>query len=569
MKRVSLLVAAAFSLVAGGCGKKEEPPAGSTLGPDEIPLRIAQVCPGDANCPAGGDGKLQVGVGVRDISPTIEPFTDSNGNRVWDFGEPYTDLNGNGQYDAYWMANDTGRQILGVHDPIWVRCYALRQDQSTVAHCAVDAIGYFHTELDQIRADLDPALGVDLVMTSATHDHSAPDTLGIFGPDDTSSGYKPDWMRWVRAQAVSAISEAVRTMRPAKMSIGAIATEEGPNHDMTHTIDDSRDPVVIDNMLHVMQFDGADDGKPIVTVVNWTAHPDSQSHSNRYVSSEFPNYLRQDVERHTGSPVVYVSGSVGGQVGPGRVRAITEDGQELPCGERSYRFIQAWGKYIARFANMAFDKRTEVPAPKLAFRTTRVNFHVDNIFYHTAFALKILPRQLFGYDKSKPMLRDENGDNAPLIDSELVYLTLGPAAIQTMPGELLPELFIGGYDGSRRGTWEPFVHKGPIYDSCDPTRIKNEGDYPAPADVTKAPKPPYLFDLMDGEPQHRMIFALTMDMLGYIVPAYDFYLDPVFPYLHEPPGDQHYEETNSLGPRAEAEMVGTARQLVLSARAKK
>jgi hypothetical protein len=217
----------------------------------------------------------------------------------------------------------------------------------------------------------------------------------------------------------------------------------------------------------------------------------------------------------------------------------------------------------------AFDARVEVPSPRLAFRTTKVNFHVDNVGYHTAFALHLLPRQLFGYDPNKAMVRDDSGDNAPLIDSEMAYLTLGPAAIATMPGELLPELFIGGYDASKKGTWEPFIHTGPIFDVCDPTTIKTkDGTYPAPPDVTKAPRPPYLFDLMGGQPEHRMIFGLTMDMLGYIVPEYNFYLDPTAPYLHEPPGDSHYEETNSLGPRAEAEMVGTMRQLVMSAKAK-
>ena len=372
--------------------KKNQP----TLAPDEIPLRISQVCPGDANCLDQGDGKLYAGFAKRETTPTIEPFTDMNGNGVYDFGEPYTDVNHNGKFDAYWMANDNGRQIYGVHDPLWARCYVVRQNQTTVAHCALDFIGYFHTEVDQIRADLDPALGVDLVMTSATHDHSSPDPLGIFGPDNGTTGYVPEYMAWVRGQVVSAITEAVKNLKPAKMSIGSIATEDGPNHDMTHTIDDTRDPVIIDNRMHILQFDAADSGKPLFTVLNWTAHPDSQSHSNHYLSSEFPHYLRERVEQHTGSEVVYVSGSVGGQIGAGRVRAITDDGEMLPCGERSYRFIEAWAHYIARFADMAFDKRVEVPSPKLAFRTTRPNFHVDNVGYHTAFAEHLIPRQVFG-----------------------------------------------------------------------------------------------------------------------------------------------------------------------------
>jgi len=37
-----------------------------------------------------------------------EPFTDENGNGVWDAGEPFTDINGNGQWD-----DDMGAAGLG------------------------------------------------------------------------------------------------------------------------------------------------------------------------------------------------------------------------------------------------------------------------------------------------------------------------------------------------------------------------------------------------------------------------------------------------------------------------
>ena len=173
------------------------------------------------------------------------------------------------------------------------------------------------------------------------------------------------------------------------------------------------------------------------------------------------------------------------------------------------------------------------------------NAHVENSRYHTAFFLKILNREVFGYDKGKPLLRTEEFDNAPLVRSEAAYLTLGPASISTAPGELLPELFLGGYDGSRAGTYQFIDTKQP--NSPDPS---------------KAPKAPYLIDMMKGPVEHRMIFGLTLDFLGYIVPRYNFVLDDLAPYVGEAKGD-HYEETNSIGPRAEPEIVGMMRQLVL------
>ena len=87
---------------------------------------------------------------------------------------------------------------------------------------------------------------------------------------------------------------------------------------------------------------------------------------------------------------------------------------------------------------------------------------------------------------------------------------------------------------------------------------------PNAADPTKAPKAPYLRDMMGGDVEHRMVFGLTLDMLGYIVPRYNFVLNEFAPYIGEAEGD-HYEETNSIGPRAEPEMVGTMRQMVMLA----
>ena len=112
-----------------------------------------------------------------------------------------------------------------------------------------------------------------------------------------------------------------------------------------------------------------------------------------------------------------------------------------------------------------------------------------------------------------------------------------------------PENFLGGYQGEYAGLY-PFINL-------------MEPNFP---DVSKAPSPPYLIDLMGSDPQHRMVFGLSFDMLGYIVPRYNFVLDPAAPYIARAAGP-HYEETNSIGPRAEPEIVGTMRQLAMTVEA--
>ena len=115
------------------------------------------------------------------------------------------------------------------------------------------------------------------------------------------------------------------------------------------------------------------------------------------------------------------------------------------------------------------------------------------------------------------------------VTSEMGILELGPVRMLTVPGELFPELAVGGYDGSQMFTTE--------VELIDPNN-------PNPPDLMTAPEGPYIKERMGSE--YTWILGLGMDELGYIVPSYDFELGSPA-YLVEAEGD-HYEETNSLGP---------------------
>jgi hypothetical protein len=208
---------------------------------------------------------------------------------------------------------------------------------------------------------------------------------------------------------------------------------------------------------------------------------------------------------------------------------------DTPDGELG----EAWGRSIGRFAVAAFDPARGAsvvtdPTPRLRMSATRFDVHVDSLKFQLAGRLGVFERTQGGTE-------DE-----PTIPTELAYVRIGDqVSFVTIPGESLPELWLGGYDGADAFNY-PFI---------DPAQ-------PNAPDPTKAPRPPYLRDLLAGAPEHRMVFGVAQDFVGYIIPPYNFVLssDGV-PYLNEAPGD-HYEETSSLGPRAAAEIVGTARQLV-------
>jgi len=119
---------------------------------------------------------------------------------------------------------------------------------------------------------------------------------------------------------------------------------------------------------------------------------------------------------------------------------------------------------------------------------------------------------------------------------------VGPVRFLAIPGELLPELAVGGFDGRFR-FGAPLVRP----DNPDPPRLSG------------APKGPYLRERMRSK--YGLIIGLANDELGYIIPSYDFKYAPNRLMEPEPPGD-HYEETNSIGPRAADIVIEAARELL-------
>ena len=105
------------------------------------------------------------------------------------------------------------------------------------------------------------------------------------------------------------------------------------------------------------------------------------------------------------------------------------------------------------------------------------------------------------------------------------------------PGELHPELWIG---------------TDPRFSWGQPTLTETINR----PDLAQGPAAPYLRDLMLLNPDVRYAFVggLTEDFLGYIVPAYNYVLDPSDPYIVEAEGD-HYEEVYSLSPFVEQHAI--------------
>ncbi|MCH9688903.1 MAG: hypothetical protein K0V04_46145, partial [Deltaproteobacteria bacterium] len=426
---------------------------------------------------------------------------------------------------------------VGEGDGISLRALVLEQGDLRLAIVTADTVGIFRPDVVRVRQGLaDAGLEIDYVVVHAIHDHEGPDTMGLWGPDLFTSGYDSTYGEQWRSAAVEAVTQAVAELRPvASMVVG---TADAASYDrvlgVANVLRDSRDPWVVDPRVGVARFVDAR-GETIATLLNWACHPETVASGNTLLSADYVHALRRTVEQGSqwsvapgrpgvGGPAIFISGALGGMMTSLGVTVTNPDGQTYQ--EASFEKADSIGQMIGEMALDALETGDAVADPRLRFMANSFPVPVSNTQFLFAFGNGLLEREVI----------DVGGSEG--IETEMALIDVGPLRMLTVPGELLPELAVGGYDGAH-------VH-APGVPLVDP-------ENPRPPDLAAAPVGPYLLDRIAADDPLRTpwIVGLGNDELGYIIPEYDFVVADGVPYFEEAEGD-HYEETNSIGPHMSA-----------------
>ncbi len=520
--------------------------------------RPTQVCPGDEGC-ASSTGVFQVGASAKVITPTcFEQWDDVDGNNryassvdvVLDCGcdqlcpgdDGYISSDegeGDGIFDAIWLAGyNSARPANFVHDDIWARTLFLSQGDVDVALVSVDLVGFFWSDVELLRERLAIQLPeLDHLIVSSTHVHSGPDVLGQWGRIPGTTGRNYRYQEELYAAIVEGVLEAWDSKEEASMSVGSVDTSTySSEKGSRNIIHDLRDPKIIDTELGVAHFTNSV-GDTIATMVSFGNHPEVLTGSSLGITSDFTDATRRGVENGVvypnkeipgvGGVCVYVSSTVGGMMSPLRVEVTDGSGQSYQ--DNTFDKSDALGNVMAELTLEAIGGAQSVLEPSLSFAVQEFDLPIENILFQAAFQSGMFDRSLSNYADGETL----DPYKIPLVTTEISTLDVGNIRLQTVPGELLPELAIGGYTDPN----QPYT---------DLEEIVSD-DNPNPPDLSQAPEGPYIKDVMAAE--HNWIIGLGNDELGYFVPSYNYQLSDTSPYFNEAEGD-HYEETNSLGPSA-------------------
>lgn len=400
------------------------------------------------------------------------------------------------------------RRATAIHDDLYARCLALQPAETPLVICGVDSIGLFWDDVSRIRQTVKTKLGRDAdVIVAALHDHQSPDTMGLWGPNQATSGINEDYTSFVIERTAQAALEAIGNLRPAAI---ALAKTHPPELDTF--IHDNRPPEVHDAELILLAVSGID-GKPIATLINWANHPETLGSRNTQITADYPAALYKRLEERRGGLAVFVNGAVGGMQSPlgakvGNLR------------DNSFEKAERIGQRVADIGADALDQAQPVKITSYEFHERTVRIPIANKGFEQAAQANIYHGRKPAVDgqASAPvgLIRLMNG-NQPMLEIALV------------PGELYPELSVGGIE-----------------------------KYPG-ADFPDAPPETAIKSLMQAP--YRMLFGLADDEIGYIIPKSEW--DNQAPWLQNAP-KRWYGEENSVGPEAAPIIAGALKELLQS-----
>ncbi len=299
---------------------------------------------------------------------------------------------------------DRDRRAASIHDDLFVRVLAFHDGTQRLALAAVDLIGLGRKVAQRCEHTLRQSIsGLNLVL-ACTHTHHGPDTIGLWGPGLLTRGVDPLYMAALEERIIETVQRAFQHLVPAAL--------RASNVYVPGVAKNVRNPEILDQELSCWQFVDLDSHRALVTLVNFPCHPEVVHKENREISSDYPHFLRAQVECNTQGMCLFFAGALGGMMTP-------------DVSEHSFAEAEQIGAILAQAAAESLNRQE--PAGLDRFDYQRVEFRIE------------LQSPLLEQAMRYGLVRDSLVQRRQVI-TEAGLLRVGPFWLAHVPGELLPSL---------------------------------------------------------------------------------------------------------------------------------
>jgi hypothetical protein len=455
----------------------------------------------------------QLNVSISPSAPSTQPLRAG-------FGRASINPDLSNGSEPIWIAGfSQHRAATKIHDDLWSIACVLDDGRTRLGMVALDAIGFFQDHVIQVRKAVPAELKLDFIVITSTHNHNTPDLLGLWGPNYFRTGVNARYRQHVIDGCVRALEEAVGALQPAQAAFHEI--ELSPDG----LVADTRKPKVFDPNIRLMHVTDTSDGRTLGTLVGWANHPETVWSRNTEITADFPGYLREaitsgvrsngvELARGVGGQTLYINGAVGGLMSTTPGVEVHDPFTGDKFKEPTHAKARALGHALAArilpvLTNTHADRIADLP---IGVRARTITVPLANPAYLAAGVIGLLDRGYVGWKKLR---------------TEVALITLGPASIACVPGEIYPEIVNGGIDHVSGRDYE-----------IDPLEV------------------PPLRELMPGK--IKFVFGLANDEIGYLIPKSQWDQKPPYAYGAK---KAVYGEINSVGPEAAPLIHAAIREL--------
>ncbi len=397
-----------------------------------------------------------------------------------------------GDKKYYIAGHRMAQDMTGIHDNLTASAMWLGVgEEGGIIIVTADIIGLTNTEVTLIReslSDFCKKANCKAINICCTHQHAGFDTVGYWGRLPFT-GKVDTYMQKIFKTIKEICIEAYENRTTGDLYLG---TTHVPEAQLKR-----RPPNVVHDTLTRFRF-VPDNGSKETWLLNFGAHPNTLGGDNTLCSADYPYFLRQAIYAEKDVNILFGIGAIGA-VDPGLF------GEE----EDRWARTEKQGKALAAGA-LRIDNDEKMPA-EITVLQQPFHYHADNGVLAFLAMLKVM---------SSKMVPSNTAELKMALVSEMTYMKIGTQQVLLIPGEAFPEIAYGGAASAE----ESSTGRG--------TEIN----------------PPTFVEIADDE--NLLVFGVSNDFTGYVVPPNDFILHKTQPYLStgKDKFDRgHYHETNSLG----------------------
>ena len=391
---------------------------------------------------------------------------------------------------TYWLAGYApGRRATSVNDPLYARVMVIDDGTSPFAIISTDLLGLTASDVQLIQEEITASVPelADRILVHSTHNHEAPDTVGLWGGTGIIPFIAPrsrEYIKEIAQSAATAVTTAWNNRQEADLTVANLDSSI-----VSDLARDTRRPNVIQPDVGLLVF--SNESGVVGTLVNWASHPEVLGNENQAITADFVKWLNDEIEAELGGSSIFINGAIGG--------LLTSESQnilpELP--RETFEKAEVIGREVAQRLIQQLNNpgsndqvATYSTLPKIDYSTREFYLPINNSLFLLAEKLDRVPATVYSQDEIPLEERWRADASASYVLTEGNYIDFGPISILTMGGELYPELLVGGVD--------PSLGIAPFNQF--------------PVEVPLADNPQWQAD------PFNFFFGTTNDFLGYFIP---------------------------------------------------